>query len=129
MANVVVVLVVALVAWYIVARIRRSHGLVARRGLSIGADLGMLGDAPRVRVASVGRAGSQLVRVVLTPETGAADLDLLVSLTDDDFGLDLLRQWQDSQEALGIVMPPDSHIVRLRSVADLQPLTLRRVDD
>ena len=51
MANVVVVVVVALVAWYIVARIRRSHGIVARRGLSIGADLGTLSDAPRMRNA------------------------------------------------------------------------------
>ena len=30
---------------------------------------------------------------------------------------------------LAIVMPPDSRIVRLRSIDDLQPLTLRRVDE
>jgi hypothetical protein len=49
-------------------------------------------------------------------------------LNEDDFGFGLLREWQRAGTAVAIVMPPDSHIVRLRSVDDLQPLTLRRVD-
>ena len=127
MGNVVVLVVVAVVALYIVGRVRRSHGIVAKRGLSIGADLGMLGDAPQVHVVSAAKASGDRVHVILRPETGP-DLDLLVTLTDEEFGFDLLTQWQQSQSPLAIVMPPGSHIVRLRSVADLQPLTLRRVD-
>jgi len=126
-ANVVVVLLAVLLAAYVVARVRRSHGIVAKRGLSVGADLGMLGDAAQVHVVSAAKAGDDRVHVILRPETGP-DLDLLVTLTDEEFGFDLLLQWQQSQSPLAIVMPPDSHIVRLRSVADLQPLTLRRVD-
>jgi len=129
-ANVILILVAVLVTWYIVSFVRRRrHGLVAERGLSVGADLGMLADAPRVRVAAVTQAGPDMVRVALAPESGDEDLDLVVSLSEDDFGFGLLRDWQRSQAALAIVMPPDSRIVRLRSVDDLQPLTLRRVDD
>jgi hypothetical protein len=129
-ANLVLILVVVLVTWYVVSFVRRRrHGLVAERGLSIGADLGMLGDAPRVRVAAVTQAGPERVRLALAREGGDEDLDLLVSLSADDFGFGLLRDWQRSQAALAIVMPPDSRIVRLRSVDDLQPLTLRRVEE
>jgi len=124
-----VVVVVVVVVWAAVSVVRRRrHGLVAERGISIGADLGMLGDAPRVRVAAVTTAGPERVRLVLAREAGGDDLDLLVSLTEADFGFDLLHDWQRSQAPLAIVLPPDSRIVRLRSVDDLQPLTLRRVD-
>ena len=63
------------------------------------------------------------------PADGAAqqpDLDLVVVLRDEDFGLELLDQWQQSQAVLAIVMPPGSRLVRLRSIDDLQPVTLRR---
>jgi len=128
-ANVVVILFVVVVCWFAISMVRRRrHGLVAERGFSIGADLGRLGDAPRVRVVAVTTAGPDRVRLALKPEITGDDLDLVVSLTEDDFGFGLLRDWQRSQAALAIVMPPDSRIVRLRAVDDLQPLTLRRVD-
>ena len=130
MASVVLILAFGLICWYGVTFVlRRRHGLVAERGLSIGADLGMLGDAPRVRVAAVTQAGPDRVRLALARESGDEDLELVVSLSEDDFGFGLLHDWQRSQAALAIVMPPDSRIVRLRSVDDLQPLTLRRVDE
>jgi len=128
-ANVLVIVFVVAAAWFAVSIVRRRrHGLVAERGISIGADLGRLGDAPRVRVAAVTTDGPTRVRLVLTPEGGGDDLDFLVSLSDADFGFGLLRDWQRSQAPLGIVLPPGSRLVRLRSVDDLQPLTLRRVE-
>jgi len=127
--SVVLVLVVVLVVWAVVSFVRsRRHGLEAKRGLSIGADLGMLGDAPTVAVRAVTGAGPQRVRLVLAPESGP-ELDFVVSLSEDDFGFELLRTWQRAGSTLAIVMPPGSHIVRLRSVDDLQPLTLRRIDE
>ena len=70
---------------------------------------------------------SHSVRLALTPEAGP-DIDLVVSLSEGDFGYQLLRDWQRTRATVAMVMPPESHIVRLRSVDDLQPLTLRRVD-
>lgn len=128
MASVILVLVVVVVVWAVVSFVRsRRHGLEAKRGLSIGADLGKLADTPTVVVQAVTTAGADNVRVVFAREDGT-DLDLVVALGTGDFGYELLRQWQRSGASVAIVMPPDSHIVRLRSVDDLQPLTLRRVD-
>ena len=129
MGNVIVILVVVVVVWAVVAFVRsRRHGLEATRGISIGADLGRLSDAPTVVVQAVTTAGPDRVRVVLKPESGA-DVDFLVSMTEDDFGYELLREWQRAGTTVAMVIPPDSHIVRLRSVEDLQPLTLRRIDE
>jgi len=129
MASVVLVVVVVLLTWIVVSFVRsRRHGLEAKRGLSIGADLGILGDTPRVAVRAVTPAGPGMVRVVLAPEALGPDIDLVVKLNEDDFGFELLNDWQRSGNKLALVMPPDSHIVRLRSIDDLQPLTLRRVD-
>ena len=82
------------------------------------------------------KVGPDRVRLVLTPETDrghelspSSDLDFVVLLSDEEFGLDLLQEWKRSESSIAIVIPPDSRIVRLRSVDDLQPLTLRRVDD
>jgi hypothetical protein len=132
-ANVVLVLVVLAFIWVAVATVRRRrHGLVAERGMSIGADLGALSDQPRVRVQSVIQQGPDRVRVVLMPDDsrpGAVspkDLDLTVMLGEDDFGFEMLHKWKRSQDVLAVVVPPDSRLVRLRSVDDLQPLTLRR---
>ena len=137
-ASLIVVIVVVGGTWLVVSFVRRRRwGLEARRGLSIGADLGMLRDTPKVTVRAVEPAGPDSVRVIFTPqpsgEGGAAapeppELDLRVSLTEGDSGFELLRQWQQAGTTVAIVMPADSHIVRLRSVEDLQPLTLRRID-
>lgn len=128
MASVVVIVVVALGVGLAVSFVRsRRHGLEAKRGLSIGADLGMLGDTPTVTVQAVTIAGPDKVRLVLSRDDGT-NLDLAVSLHEDDFGYGLLRDWQRDGTSVAIVMPAGSHIVRLRSVDDLQPITLRRVD-
>jgi len=124
---VVAVLVLAGLAVQMVRR--RRHGLVAERGMSVGADLGTLSDRPRVRVREVTTMGPERVRLVLTPEADpAADMDLVVSLREDEFGFDLLHEWRRSGAPVAIVFPPGSHLVRLRGVDDLQPLTLRRAD-
>jgi hypothetical protein len=138
-ANVVVVLVVLLLAWYVVSIVRRHRrGIVAERGMSVGADLGALADQPRVRVRAVTKAGPDRVRLVLTPETGpidgpelpaSPDLDLVVFLREEEFGFGLLHEWKRSESSLAIVVPPGSRIVRLRSIDDLQPLTLRQVGE
>ena len=53
----VVIVLVALVA-YIIATIRkRRRGIVAERGTGVGADLGGLADAPRVRIRYVHLTG------------------------------------------------------------------------
>src|SRR5437660_1553916 len=65
-ANIVLVLGVALLAWYLASMVRRHRrGVVAERGTSIGADLGTLADKPRVRVRAVTTAGPDRVRLVL----------------------------------------------------------------
>jgi hypothetical protein len=137
--NVAVLLVVALIAWYLVSTVRRHRrGLVAERGISIGADLGTLGDTPRVRVNALQEEGPDRYRLILTPETGPddepsltgpSDLDLLVFLREEEFGYGVLQEWKRSESPIAIVQPPGSHIVRLRSVDSLQHLTLRRVDE
>jgi hypothetical protein len=117
---------------------RRGRGIVARRGMSVGADLGTLADKPRVRVRSLTKAGPDRFNLVLTPEPGptespglttSSDLHLVVLLGEEDFGFELLHEWKHSETPIAIVMPPGSRLVRLRSVNDLQPLTLRRVDE
>jgi len=137
MANIVALVVVVVVAWTVVSAVRRNRrGLVAERGTSIGADLGALSDQPLVRVRALSEAEPGHYMLILTPEpTGgedtdhetSPDLELLVNLRDDEFGFGLLQEWQRSQAPLAIVMPPESRIVRLRSIDDLQPLTLSRV--
>ncbi len=83
------------------------------------------------------KAGSGCVLLVLTPDTGPGEdpelavsptLEFLVRLDENDFGFRQLYQWEKSHTALAIVLPPDSRIMRLRSIDDLQPLTLRRLD-
>jgi hypothetical protein len=112
--------------WW-VQRHRRSF--VPQRGTSVGADLGAMADKPRVRVRTVDPVGSERVHLVLAPEDAAsADMDLVVFLQEGEGGLDLLLEWERSQAPLAMVIPPGSRLVRLRSIDDLQPLTLRRDD-
>ena len=137
MANVAVALAGLLLVWYVVSFIRRHRrGLVAERGTSIGADLRALGDQPRVRVRAVTRTAPDRVRIVLAPEAGAngqlgppPDLGFLVALREEEFGSELLHEWERTAQSLAIVLPPGSRIMRLRAIDDLQPLTLRCVDE
>jgi hypothetical protein len=128
MTNILLVVAFAAVAWFVFSYIQRHRRqLVPERGTSVGADLGALADLPRVRVASVMTVGPDRVRVVLAPEAGP-ELDMVVSLSEDEFGFEQLHEWQRSGSPVALVMPPSSRIVRLRSVDDLQPLTLRRAE-
>ncbi|MDP9073000.1 MAG: hypothetical protein M3N98_02295 [Actinomycetota bacterium] len=121
-------IVLLVLIWYVTSVLwRRRHGIIPKRGIGTDADLGALSDKPRIRVRAVTVAGPNRVRVVLTPGPGS-DLDMVVELADDDFGYGLLQQWCRSAQALAIVIPPDSSIVRLRSIDDHQHLSLRRVD-
>jgi hypothetical protein len=137
-ANLAIVLVVVLLGWYVASGVRRRGDIVAKRGLSIGADLGSLSDKPRVQIRSMTKIGPDRVRLVLAPQPSrgcnpelatSSDLDLVVYLREEEFGFELLHEWIQSDSSLAIVMPTDSQIVRLRSIDDLQPLTLRRVED
>jgi hypothetical protein len=139
MANVLIVLVVVLLAGCVLSIVQwRRSSLVPKRGSSIGADLGALFDQPRVRVRAVTMTGPDRVRLVLTPETDpvdrvgvatSSDLDLMVSLREGEFGFEQLQEWLRSASSLAIVIPPDSRLVRLRSIDSKQPLTLRTVDE
>ena len=138
MANVVVLLVVVLLAGAAMSFVlRRRHSFVPRRGTSVGADLGALSDQPRVQVQAVTVTGPGRVRLVLAPEaaadsrpeiTATADLDFIVSLDEAGRELELLQGWQRSSTALAMVVPPGSRLLRLRSIDELQPLTLHRLD-
>jgi hypothetical protein len=134
---VAVVLIIAVFTTIVVSFLRARGGIVSKRGMSIGADVASLSDQRRVRVVAVTSAGHDRVRVVLTAEAGGArelqaqetdDLDLVVALDPSDFGFGLLQQWAQSGSVLALVMPDETSIVRLRSLDDMQPVTLRRVD-
>jgi hypothetical protein len=136
-SNVILLLALVVVVWFVIALIqRRRRGLVAERGTSVGADLGTMNDQPRVRISTVSGAGPDRVRVVLTPVglddpvvAVTADTELVVFLREDEVGFETLEDWKRRQAALAIVMVPGNELVRLRSVDDLQPLTLRRVTE
>ncbi|HTD50284.1 MAG TPA: hypothetical protein VK771_06780, partial [Acidimicrobiia bacterium] len=55
-------------------------------------------------------------------------LEFSIAMNESDPGYPLLNDWLDRQCVLGVVIPPDSRLIRLRCLEDLQPLTLRRVD-
>jgi hypothetical protein len=134
-ANVILLLVVVVVIGFVVVTIqRRRRGLVAERGTSIGADLGSMNDQPRVRVSAVTTVGPDRVRLVLTSVIDddaaappVADDELLVYLREEEVGFDTLEDWKRRQNLVASVMLPGQELVRLRSIDDLQPLTLRRV--
>jgi hypothetical protein len=125
--DVAVVVIVVVAVAMAVRMLRRSHGLVAQRGMSVGADLGTMRDAPQVRVTAVTKEGPGRVGLRLTPvDTSRPVLEYVVDLGDDEFGFGLLQKWQQAGSALALVLPPGSQLVRLRSIDDLQPITLRR---
>lgn len=135
LAFVILTALVLVVVFLVAALLRRGgNGVVARRGASVGADLGTLRDQPRVRVRSVMRAGPDRFDVTFVPDDDDVDADELpaleisVFLGTNEYGFELLHEWKRAGTPLAIVLPPGSRIVRLRSVEDLQPLTLRRAD-
>jgi hypothetical protein len=138
-ANVTVVVVVLLVVCSFIYLLRRhGDGIIARRGMSVGADLGTLADAPRVRIRAVTKEGPDRIRLVLAPETDPgdstgvvtkSDLNFVVGLEEEEFGFGVLHQWHQAASVLALVIPPGSRLVRLRSLGDLQHLTLRCVDE
>lgn len=133
LASAVILVLLVLVVYAAVTGIRRSRTIVAKRGLSIGADLGTLSDRPRVVVREVTPTEPGCVHLVLAPEGSSAgsdawaELDFVVSLREEEFGYQLLREWQQAGSVVAVVLP-GNRLVRLRSVDSLQPLTLSRVD-
>jgi hypothetical protein len=132
-ANVAVVVILVVLIAYAVATIRRRRrGVVAERGISVGADLAALADAPRVHVREIRMVAPDRAEVVFAPEDdapGETPLRFVVWLRRDEFGYDLLTRWQAAGDPIALVLPPGSHLVRLRSVESLQHLTLRRLDE
>jgi hypothetical protein len=119
----------------IIRRIRaRRASMVSVRGFGPRADVERLRDLPRVRVDGIAPAGPDRVRLQLTPAgedepAGQEDLEYWVALNADDREYAILEDWLARREVLGIVAPADTRILRLRSVDDLQPITLRRLED
>jgi len=114
---------------------RRRRSMVGVRGFGPTADIGRLHDVPRVRVGELTVIGPERARLVLVPASDAgvhaadAEAEYLVAVDAEEPAFDILRDWQANQRVLGAVAPNDSRILRLRSLDDLQPLTLRRLDD
>lgn len=108
--------------------------MVGVRGWGTSADIGRLHDAPRVRVSELSVTGPDRARLVLVPATDAgvhaadAAAEYLVAIDPDEPAFGTLQDWQATQQVLGAVAPDESRILRLRSLDDLQPVTLRRVD-
>ena len=129
----VAVAVIAITIW------RRRVQLVSVRGMGVRADVERLHDVPRVRVSELTMTGPDAARLGLvavpgdgddaeTEETDVVGLECSIAMNESEPGFLLLREWIDRQCVLGCVMPPDSRLIRLRCLEDLQPLTLRRLD-
>jgi hypothetical protein len=136
MGSVIVVVVIVLFGVYVTVIVRhRRRGLVAERGMSIGADLGTLRDQHRVRIVEATVTGQDRVHLRFEPEDNPdpderAPVPALsddVKLDEGENGFEMLCEWRDAATTLAIVYP-GSHLVRLRALDSLQPLTLRRVD-
>ena len=132
---IILVLVMALLTWVAISAILRHRSeIVSVRGMSTTADIGRLHDMPRVQVRDLIVTGPDSARLVVAATgdadgTGAgAESEFLIAINEGDPGFGLLHEWIDQASVLGIVVPPDSRLLRLRCVADLQPLTLRRLD-
>ena len=134
------VCVVAITVW------RRRGQLVSQRGMGVRADLERLRDVPRVRVSELTMTAPDVARLALVAAPGGdrnstdaptdtdtdggqrLGLEFSIAMNESDPGYPLLNDWIDRQCVLGVVIPPDSRLIRLRCLEDLQPLTLRRVD-
>ena len=58
----------------------------------------------------------------------AVTFEFAIAINETEPGYPLLQDWMERQCILGVVLPPDSPLIRLRCLDDLQPLTLRRLD-
>ena len=128
--------VIAITIW------RRRAQLIPVRGMGVRADVERLRDVPRVRVSALTMTGPDAAELSLVAANGADEdevgkrnstsglvgLEFSIEMNESDPGWELLRDWIDRQCVLGCVIPPDSHLIRLRCLDDLQPLTLRRLD-
>jgi hypothetical protein len=111
--------------------------------MGVNADIGRLNDVPRVRVSELTVTGPDEATLALVAahdgdaggieasaeeRAGSANfvgLEFAIAINETDPGFPLLHEWIDRQCVLGVVMPADSHLLRLRCLEDLQPLTLR----
>lgn len=142
---------ISLLIWFVGACViaitiwRKRAQLVSQRGMGVRADLARLHDVPRVRVSELTITGPDVARLALVAAQGgdgdateeSADaradpasfvgLEFSIAMNESDPGFPLLHDWIDRQCVLGVVMPPDSRLIRLRCLEDLQPLTLRRL--
>jgi hypothetical protein len=134
---IIVLLLIGVITGLFVSFLRKRGGIVSVRGMSSGADAALLSDQRRVRIVAVSDAGPDRLRVVLAAANGgsseltapdAPDLDVIVALGPSDFGFGLVDGWARAGTVLALVMPERSRIIRLRSLDDQQPVTLRRVD-
>jgi hypothetical protein len=126
---------------------RRRGQWISKRGMGPRADLERLREVPRVRVGELTMTGPDAARLVLvsvdSDAEGAAEgtdgpvgesggdpsavgLEFEIEMNEDEPGYPLLREWIGRRAVLGFVLPPDSRLIRLRNLDDLQPLTLRR---
>ena len=63
-----------------------------------------------------------------TGDGAVVTLEFSIAINETEPGYPLLQDWMERQCILGVVLPPDSPLIRLRCLDDLQPLTLRRLD-
>jgi hypothetical protein len=116
----------------------RRAQLVSLRGIGLRGDIELLHDVPRVRVRELTMTDPDTARLAMVAAHGHDDsytddralvgLEFSIAMNESDPGFPLLREWESRECVLGIVIPPDSQLIRLRCLEDLQPLTLRRVD-
>ena len=132
----VAVVVIAITIW------RRRAQLVSTRGMGVRADLMRLNEVPRVRVKELTMTGPDAAHLALVsapleggdggePEEvhdeSSIGLEFSIEMNESEPGWALLREWIERQCVLGCVIPPDSRLIRLRCLEDLQPLTVRRL--
>jgi len=117
--------------------LRHRSAIVPVRGMSTTADVGRLRDMPRVVVRDLTLTDADVARLTLesaadshpAESPSAPESEYLVALNAGDPEYHVLIDWVAHRSVLGIVLPPGSRLLRLRNVDDLQPITLRRVDD
>ncbi|HTD50923.1 MAG TPA: hypothetical protein VK771_10005 [Acidimicrobiia bacterium] len=116
---------------------RRRARLFNRHGMGMHADVERLYQLARVCVSGLTMTGRDVARLGLSRNHANNHIDrtldmvegdYLVALKESDSEFELLHRWLEHQNVLGVVLPPQSRIIRLRCLDDLQPLTLRRLD-